>query len=76
MFSLSDELFAVLKTRELSRGDVLKKIWDYIKTQNLQNPKNKREIIPDKKLEKVFGNKEPIDMMQLAKILSNHLHKK
>jgi chromatin remodeling complex protein RSC6 len=53
----------------------LKKIWEYIKEKNLQNPKNKREIIPDEDLSKVFGGKDPVDMMKLAGIIKHHIKK-
>jgi DNA topoisomerase-1 len=72
-YTLSKELQAVTGEKELSRPEVTKKLWDYIKANKLQNPKNKREIIPDDKLAKVFGSKKPIDMMQLAKTLGPHL---
>lgn len=70
---LSKELQAVVGEKELTRPEVTKKIWVYIKANNLQDPKNKRLIVPDKKLEKVFGNSEPIDMFKLAGILSKHI---
>lgn len=38
-----------------SRGEVVSKVWDYIKTHNLQNPENRREILAYDKLRKVFG---------------------
>ena len=69
---LSAELSAVVGAKELSRGDVTKKIWEYIKSNNLQNPENRRQIVPDEKLTKVFGSNEPIDMMKLAGKLKNH----
>lgn len=69
---LSPELADIIGEKEASRPEVLKKIWDYIKTHNCQDPKNKRKIVPDKKLQKIIG-KEPIDMMQLAKFLKNHI---
>lgn len=70
---LSDELQDLLGVEEASRPEVTKKVWEYIKTNNLQDPNNKRQIRPDEKLAKVFGSKEPIDMMKLAGILSRHL---
>ena len=72
---LSKELASVVGEKELSRGEVTKKIWEYIKTHQLQDPNNKRIIIPDEKLSKVFGSKKPIDMFQIAKALSNHIEK-
>ncbi len=69
---LSKELQAITKEKELSRGEVVKKLWEYIKENNLQDPKNKRTIVPDAKLAKVLG-KDPIDMMKMAGLLKNHM---
>ncbi|MGR3973905.1 MAG: type I DNA topoisomerase [Candidatus Rhabdochlamydia sp.] len=68
---ISDALKAVVGEVS-SRGDVTKKIWSYIKDHSLQDPQNKRKIIPDELLSHVFGSKEGIDMMQLAKVLKPH----
>jgi DNA topoisomerase-1 len=70
--TLSPELKAVVGDEKLSRGEVTKKLWEYIKKHKLQDPKNKRRIIPDAKLAKVFGSKAGIDMMQLAGVLNKH----
>lgn len=75
MLKLSPALAAVVGESQLSRADVLRKLWDYIKAHDLQDPKNKRLIRPDAKLEKVFGGKESVDMMKLAGILKNHEEK-
>jgi DNA topoisomerase-1 len=72
-YTLSKELAAVVDAKELSRPEVTKKLWDYIKAHKCQDPKNKRMIRPDEKLAKVFGSKQPIDMMKLAGVLSKHL---
>ena len=71
----SKELAGIIGTDESTRGEVTKKVWEYIKKHDLQNPDNRRQIVPDEKLSKVFGNKEPIDMMKLAGILTPHLKK-
>ena len=70
---ISDDLKAVIGDAASSRGEVTKKLWEYIKKHNLQDPKNKRKIVPDAKLAKVFGSKKPIDMMELAKLIGQHL---
>ena len=70
---LSKDLQAVVGEAELSRPEVVKKMWDYIKEHKLQDKKNKRLIVPDAKLAKVFGSKEPIDMMKLSGLLSKHI---
>ena len=69
----SPELSAVVGPGMLSRGDVVSKIWEYIKKNNLQNPANKREILADDKLRRVFGGKDKVSMFEMNKLLSNHL---
>lgn len=70
---LSPELAAVVGADSMSRPEVTKKIWDYIKEHKLQDPANKRMIVPDAKLAKIFGSKEPLNMFQLAGVLNKHL---
>lgn len=74
-YTLSPELSTIVGASELTRGDVTKKVWDYIKTHNLQDAANKRLIKPDAQLEKVFGSKEPVDMLKLAGLLNKHIKK-
>lgn len=71
--SLSPELQAIVGEKELSRPEVVKKMWEYIKAHDLQDPKDKRQIVPDAKLAKVFGSKKPLNMMKLAGVLGKHL---
>jgi DNA topoisomerase-1 len=73
-YKLSQELADIVGTTELSRTETTKRVWDYIKEHNLQDPKNKRTIVPDAKLAKVIG-KKPVDMMKLAGFLSKHFEK-
>ena len=54
---------------KLPRTEVIKRIWMHIKDNNLQNPNNKKEILCDDKLEKIFKRKK-IDMFQMTKVLS------
>ncbi len=70
---LSKELEEIVGAKELSRPEVVKKVWDYIKEHKLQDPKNKRQIVPDAKLAKVLGGKKPIDMMKLSGLLGKHI---
>jgi DNA topoisomerase-1 len=72
---LSKELSLVVGEEKLSRPEVTKKIWEYIKKHDLQDPKNKRLIRPDANLAKVFGSKDPIDMMKIAGALKKHFLK-
>jgi len=68
----SAELAAIVGAAPLPRPEVVSKVWDYIKAQNLQNPANKREILADAKLEKVFG-KKAATMFEMNKFLAAHL---
>ncbi len=68
----SAELGAIVGNDPLPRSEVVSKVWDHIRKNNLQNPQNKREIVADDKLRKVFG-KDRVTMFEMNKHLSNHL---
>jgi chromatin remodeling complex protein RSC6 len=68
----SSELAAVVGAAALPRGEVVSKVWEYIKKHNLQNPSNKREILADDKLKKIFG-KDKCSMFEMNKHLAAHL---
>ena len=69
---MSEALAEVVGKGPLPRTEVVKKIWAYIKKRKLQNPKNRREIIPDEKLAKIIG-KKTINMFAMTKKLQSHL---
>jgi len=71
--SVDAELAAVVGPGPLPRSEVVKKLWAYIKSHNLQDPKNKRNINADEKLKKVFGGKATVNMFEMTKLVSNHL---
>ena len=68
----SADLGAIVGTSPIPRGEVVSKVWEYIKKHNLQNPENKREIVADEKLKKVFG-KDKCSMFEMNKHLAAHL---
>jgi chromatin remodeling complex protein RSC6 len=68
----SKELAAVIGADPLPRGEVVSKVWEYIKQNKLQNPENGREILADDKLEKIFGKKK-VTMFEMNKYLAQHL---
>lgn len=72
---LSPELAAIVGANEMPRGEVLKKLWDYIRAHNLQDPKNKRQINPDAQMAQLFGGPDPLDMFKMAGVVSKHLGK-
>ena len=68
----SEALAAVIGSAPLARGEMVSKIWDYIRWHKLQNPENRREILADDKLRKVFG-KDKVTMFEMNKHLARHL---
>src|ERR1700760_4000439 len=69
----STTLAEVIGNKPLPRTEIVKKIWDYIKKNNLQDKKNKRMINADSKLKAVFGGKDQVSMFDLAKIVSKNV---
>jgi upstream activation factor subunit UAF30 len=68
----SKELAAVVGADPLPRGEVVSKVWAYIKKHGLQDPEDRRQIVADAKLEPVFGKKR-VDMFEMNKHLTRHL---
>lgn len=68
----SAELAAVVGKSPLPRTEVTKKIWEYIKKHDLQDPANRRNINADAKLRPIFG-KDQVSMFEMTKLVSQHL---
>ena len=68
----SKELAMVIGATAIPRTQVVKKLWDYIKKNNLQDAKNRRNINADDKLKPVFG-KNTVSMFEMTKLVSKHL---
>ena len=68
----SAELAAVVGATPLPRTEIVKKMWDYIKKNNLQDKTNKRMINADDTLKCIFG-KNQVNMFEMTKIVSSHL---
>lgn len=68
----SKELGAIVGNDKLPRSEVISKVWEYIKKNNLQNPENKREILADDNLKKVFG-RDKVTMFEMNKYIAQHL---
>ncbi|HAH06178.1 MAG TPA: DNA topoisomerase III [Elusimicrobia bacterium] len=69
----SADLAAIVGSAPLPRTEVVKKLWDYIKKNSLQDQKNKRNINADEKLLKVFGGKKQVSMFEMTALVSKHL---
>ena len=72
--TVSGTMAEVVGSKPLPRTEIVRKIWDYIKKNNLQDKKNRRMINADSKLKPVFG-KDQISMFELAKVVNKHVKK-
>ncbi|KPF65640.1 SWIB/MDM2 domain-containing protein [Porphyrobacter sp. AAP60] len=70
--TLSGDLEAVIGKGPMTRAQVTSKVWEYIKANNLQDTKDKRQINPDAKLGAVIG-KDQISMFKMTAAVSKHL---
>jgi chromatin remodeling complex protein RSC6 len=71
--NLTADLEAVVGKGPMPRSEVVKKLWAYIKKNNLQDPQAKRNINADEALKKVFGGKAVVNMFEMTKLVSKHL---
>jgi len=69
----SDKLAAVIGAKAMPRTEVTKKIWAYIKKNDLQDKKNRRNINADAALKPVFGGKATVNMFEMTKLVNKHL---
>lgn len=71
--TISADLAAVVGKGPMPRSEVVKALWVYIKKNDLQDPKAKRNIVADENLKKVFGGKAVVNMFEMTKLVSKHL---
>ncbi|MBI4398327.1 MAG: SWIB/MDM2 domain-containing protein [Candidatus Omnitrophica bacterium] len=71
--NVSADLEAVVGKGPMARGQVVKKLWEYIKKNGLQDSVNRRNINADDKLKIVFGGKGQVNMFEMTKLVSKHL---
>ncbi len=71
--SISAELAVVVGKGPIPRSEVVKKLWEYIKKNKLQDQANKRNINADASLKAVFGGKSVVNMFEMTKLVSKHL---
>ena len=71
--NVSADLAAIVGKGPMPRSEVVKGLWAYIKKNNLQDAKNKRNINADAALKKVFDGKAVVNMFEMTKLVSKHL---
>ena len=70
---VTEALAEIVGQGPMPRTEVTKKVWEYIKKHKLQDPNNKRNIVPDAKLAKVLGSNQPIDMFKMTSKIAKHI---
>ena len=71
--TVSSQLSTVVGKGPMPRSEVVKKLWEYIKKNKLQDAKNRRNINADANLKAVFGGKSVVNMFEMTKLVSKHL---
>lgn len=71
--ALSEELADIIGKGPMPRTEVVKGLWVYIKKHDLQDPANRRNILADEKLKKIFDGKDVVTMFEMTKLVSKHL---
>lgn len=69
-----DDLGKIVGKRAQPRTQMIKRIWEYIRSHGLQDTKDKRMIVPDQTLGRLFGNKRKVSMFEVAGMLNRHVH--
>ena len=68
-----EKLAAIIGNEPVPRTEVTRKLWDYIRNHNLQDPSNKTKINADEKLKAVFEGREQVTMFEMTKLVFNHV---
>jgi chromatin remodeling complex protein RSC6 len=68
-----EKLAAIIGPEPLARTEITRKLWDYIRSHNLQDPENKTFIKPDDLLKEVLGGKDKVSMFEMTKLVFSHV---
>ena len=69
----SEQLQAIVGNQPIPRSEITKRIWDYIKKNNLQDQQNRRAINADDKLRPIFGGKNQVSMFEMTALVNKHM---
>ncbi|CAM0876359.1 unnamed protein product [Alopecurus aequalis] len=72
---ISPALQAIVGAAEVPRTEAIKRLWAYIKQNNLQDPEDKKVIVCDEKLKVLFAGRERVGFLEVAKLLNPHFVK-
>jgi upstream activation factor subunit UAF30 len=68
-----EKLAAIIGNDPVPRTEVTRKLWDYIRAHNLQDPANKTRIIADGNLKQVFDGRDQVTMFEMTKLVFKHV---
>ncbi len=68
-----DKLAAIVGNEAIPRTDITRKVWEYIRSHNLQDSENKTFIKADAKLKEVFDGKDRVSMFEMTKLIFGHV---
>src|SRR5579859_1526584 len=68
-----DKLSAIIGSEPLPRTEVTRKVWEYVRSHNLQDPENKTFIRADEPLQQVFSGKDRVSMFEMTKLVFQHV---
>jgi chromatin remodeling complex protein RSC6 len=68
-----EKLAAIIGSEAVPRTEVTRKLWDYIRAHNLQDPSNKTRINADERLKQVFDGRDQVTMFEMTKLVFNHV---
>ena len=71
--NIGEALHSVIGNKPMPRTEVVKKLWEYIKKNKLQDAKERRNINADANLKRVFGGKSTVSMFEMTKLVNKHL---
>ena len=68
-----EKLAAIIGNQPVPRTEVTRKLWEYIRSHNLQDPENKTFIKADESLKHLFDGKDRVSMFEMTKLVSHHV---
>ncbi|NIP82587.1 MAG: DNA topoisomerase III [Gemmatimonadetes bacterium] len=69
------KLAKVVGSQPMTRSEITKKVWDYVKKNNLQDSQNRRMINADDTMRPIFNGQNQVSMFEMTKLVNQHVSK-
>jgi chromatin remodeling complex protein RSC6 len=69
------QLGKIVGNQPMTRSEITKKVWDYVKKNNLQDSKNRRMINADDTMRPIFNGQSQVSMFEMTKLVNQHVSK-